>query len=214
MYRAAGPLGEGCVCSYRAMGWLQLAASPGGWSGLLCIKNRSQLQLCSTSRLKHHTQQGLQQGYWTKGETGAEAVKDGSYLMLETARGSQGRYVGQESDQQVCCSQFVSLIKLDRRRKKGKITAICSWVLLSLQPPTSYKIPSKPISANHSPTFLTGRTGTGGLKRTSDQRSPSTAKLCVAGTSRSWLSSLFSTLYKPATFKCFTINTSFSQSAF
>lgn len=96
-----------------------------------------------------------------------------------------GLYVGQESDQQVCCSQFVSLIKLDRRRKKGKITAICSWVLLPLQPPTPYKIPSKPISANHSPIFLTGRTGTGGLKRTSDQRSPSTAKLCVAGTSRS-----------------------------
>lgn len=54
-YRAAGPPGEGCVRSYGAPGWVPLAASPGAWSGLLWIPNRSQLQLRSASRLKHRT---------------------------------------------------------------------------------------------------------------------------------------------------------------
>jgi len=101
--------------------------------------------------------------------------------VLGTGRGSiyvPGKSLSNKL--QVPCSHcFLNLIE----GKKVKIIAICSWVLLPLQPPTSYKPLRKPISATHSPIFLGGRTGTGGLKYTSDQRSPSTAQLCLAGTS-------------------------------
>lgn len=109
--------------------------------------------------------------------------------MLNAGNGESrllGLYARQESDRQASCSQLMPLFKLDRRRKKKvKTMAICSRVLLPLQPPTFYRILSKRVSVTHSPIFLEGRTGTGGLKCTTDQRSPSTAELCLAGASRS-----------------------------
>lgn len=120
------------------------------WTGLLCSKTRSQLQPSSTSGLKHHTARAAA-GLLNRRRNRSRRCQGRKILNAGNREpGLSGLYARQEPDQEAPVPSSCHPSNLMQGRK-GEIMGICAWVLLPLQPPTSCEIPSKPISATHSP---------------------------------------------------------------